>query len=724
MGHRDMIWSRHQPAQLLAWGIRFFLAAALTATQTPGDYAPFALGCVAACGPGAGGIAALLGAGVGAVLFLDFSGALPFLAAAILIFTTAAAFQGLKLLEGPLFHPLAGAGLFLAVSGIYVLQSLSPLRNLAPCLAATALVGISAWYYQPLLQAGGERPEPDSLLFLAGSILLALVDVELAGVSVGRSLLCLLLAYTAYQRGAMTGVAAGLGAGLAADFCSGRGGVLFGAAYGLAGLLAGSRSSGRRIWAALAFWGAAALAALPAGLSTPLLPEAAVGAVLFLMLPGRAFGGKRVMRGETPEFPAALEGMRAQLTRMAAALRALYDSMGRAAPVSTEENPAVVFDRAAEKVCRGCALCELCWQKEYTGTFNALNDATPFLLERGRALAKDFPSYFADRCIHLPDFLTAVNGELSAFLLRRQYRRQLEETRRSARGQYAQLSELLTATAAGLGEVRATAGEADLCRIGAALRPKEGETVCGDTVVSFRTEGGLLCLLLADGMGSGEAARRESALTCRLLEQFLQAGIEPEAAMKTLNAAMALRGAETGSFTTIDLITCRPETGEAAFFKYGAAPSYVKKGGTVRRITGGTLPAGLRGGAAAPDVTRATLEPGSFAVMVSDGVADPGRDEWLQNLLAGWDGEDPQTLAGLILSESVRRENLQDDCGVQVLYLSRESGVKRCERRYKFSRAETKWNHLNSVRGRRRKADGERHFQTGRGGGFPGPAFF
>lgn len=52
-------------------------------------------------------------------------------------------------------------------------------------------------------------------------------------------------------------------------------------------------------------------------------------------------------------------------------------------------------------------------------------------------------------------------------------------------------------------------------------------------MVSFRTEGGLLCLLLADGMGSGEAARRESALTCRLLEQFLQAGIEPEAAMKT-----------------------------------------------------------------------------------------------------------------------------------------------------------------------------------------------
>ena len=678
MEYRELIRGRQQAARPLAWGIRFFLTAALTASQTPGDYAPFALGCVAACGPGAEGIAALLGAGVGAVLFLDFAAALPFLAAAILIFTTAAAFQGLKLLDGPWFHPLAGAGLFLAVSGIYVLQSLSPLRDLGPCLAGTVLVGLSAWYYQPLLQAKQERLEPDSLLFLAGSILLALVDVELAGLSIGRVLLCLLLAYTAYQRGAMAGAAAGLGAGLAADFCSGTGGVLFGAAYGLAGLLAGSRSGGRRIWAALAFWGAALLAALPAGLATPLLPEAAAGAVLFLLLPGRVFGGKRMKRAQPAEFPAALEGMRAQLTRLSAALRDLYDSMGRSAPVSTEENPAVVFDRAAEKVCRGCALCELCWQKEYTGTFNALNDATPYLMERGRALAKDFPGYFADRCIHLPDFLTAVNGELSAFLLRRQYRRQLEETRRSAKGQYAQLSELLTATAAGLGEVRATAaGTAAECRIGAALRPKEGETVCGDTVVSFRTETGLLCLLLADGMGSGESARRESALTCRLLEQFLEAGIEPEAAMKTLNSAMALRGADTGSFTTIDLLTCRPETGELAFYKYGAAPSYLKKGGTVRRITGGSLPAGLRGGTAAPDVTRVSLEPGSFAVMISDGVADPGRDEWLQDLLAGWEGEDPQTLAGLILSESIRRENLQDDCGVQVLYRSREGSVKK-----------------------------------------------
>ncbi len=66
--------------------------------------------------------------------------------------------------------------------------------------------------------------------------------------------------------------------------------------------------------------------------------------------------------------------------------------------------------------------------------------------------------------------------------------------------------------------------------------------VCGDTMEAFRTESGVWCLLLADGMGSGDAARRESSLTCRLLRQFLEADIQPEAALTTLNSAMALRG--------------------------------------------------------------------------------------------------------------------------------------------------------------------------------------
>ena len=680
MEHGPIIWERRQTVRLLEGGIRFFLAAALTASQTAGGYAPFALGLVAAAGPGLPGGMALAGTAAGAMLFLDFAQALPHMAIAILIVTAAISFRGSALLGTPRAGALTAAGLSLVVHGIYVAQSLAPLEGIAPCVAASCLTGVSAWFFRPLLQLERGEELRRGVLFLTAALLLGLQDLELLGLSLGRAALCTLLAYAAVDLGAAAGAALGLGLGLVTDLCAGSGGV-FTAGFGLAGLVTGRWQGGRRASAAGAFLLAVLGALLPVEdpFSQPLLVEAMLGMAVFLLLPGRLFGGKRIKR---PALSDNAQGgqLKERLTKAAGALRELYDSMGRTPPPSTEENPAVIFDRAAERVCRGCALCALCWQKEYTGTFNALNDATPYLLERGRALAKDFPRYFADRCIHLPDYLTAVNGELSAFLLRRQYRRQLEETRRSARGQYAQLSELLTATAAGLGEaVPVSGGGAAPCRVGAALRPKEGESVCGDTLVSFQREDGVWCLLLADGMGSGEDARKESALTCRLLRQFLEAGIEPEAALKTLNSAMALRGAETGSFTTIDLCTFDPTAGEAAFYKYGAAPSYLKKGGSVRRVTGGSLPAGLRGTPAAPDVTTVHLEPGSFAVMISDGVADPGRDEWLLDLLAGWEGEDPQVLAGLILTESIRREHLADDCGIQVLY--RPVGEKNPSRR-------------------------------------------
>lgn len=698
MAHGQLTLERKR--RTLNLGVRFFLSAALSASQTAGGCAPFALGWIAAAGPGLEGIAALAGAAVGAALFLDFIDALPFLAVAVLIVTASTALAGTWLLAKPRRAALTAVGLFVTVEGIYILQSLSPLAQLEESLTAAGLLGASALLFHPLLQESWGQGTTDSqglatgqsladsLVFLSGVLLTAVEDIEFLGFSPARAALCLLAALAAYDRGPGAGAALGLGLGLTAELCGSY--LPLTAVLGLAGLAAGSCQGRHRAAAAAAFLAASAAAALAEGELLPLLAEAAAGMILFLALPGRLVTGKRVRPAISPspptdrtEIPWQKESpapwrkesswqedppapWRKRLNRAAAALRDLYDSMGRSAPANSDENPAILFDRSAEKVCRGCALCELCWQRDYTGTFNAMNDATPYLLERGRALPKDFPDYFSKRCIHFPELLSAINTELSAFLLRRQYRRQLEETRRSAQGQYAQLSELLTATAAAL-ESAAPAMAADRpCRVGAALRPKQGETVCGDTVSSFRTDRGLWCLVLADGMGSGEAARKESALICRLLQQFLEAGVAPEAALKTLNSAMALRGADTGSFTTVDLCVYDPGAREAAFYKFGAAPSYLKRGGVVRRITGSSLPVGLQG--TPPDVTRTPLAPGGFAIMVSDGVADPTADEWLLDLLAGWTGDDPQDLAGSILAESVRRERLRDDCGIQVLY--------------------------------------------------------
>ena len=576
---------------------------------------------------------------------------------------------------------LTAAGLFLAVGSIYVIQSLSPMDHLTPCVAAAGLTGASAWFFQPLLKPVDRPTMADGVLFLAGALLLALTDLELLGLSLGRVLLCVLLAYTAYERGPVAGASAGLGLGLTADLCAGTGSGIFTAGLGLAGLMAGSRTGRRRSSAALAFLLAALAALLPSRepLAQPLLLESAIGAGLFLMLPGRLFGGKR-LAAEKPEADAAeteeaeRSTARRRLSATALALRELYDSLMRT-PKAEDENPAMIFDRAAERVCRGCSLRTICWERDYAKTYNALNDATPALLTQGRGRGGDFPSYFTDRCIRFPSFLSAVNSELSAFLLRRQYRGRLADTRAQAAGQYAQLSELLSGAAETL-EVQPTAAETLLTyRVGAALRPKEGENVSGDSVTHFETEDGRLCLLLSDGMGCGEEARRESALAVRLLERFLRAGVETSGALKTLNSALTLRAEVSESFTTIDLLTLSLRDGAAEVYKYGAAPSYVKRGARVRRITGSCLPAGLQSADTRPETTGFTLEKGSFFVMLSDGVADVNDDGWLMALLEKFQGDDPQALASAILAAGRERRGGDDDCAVLALYRDKDGGA-------------------------------------------------
>lgn len=359
------------------------------------------------------------------------------------------------------------------------------------------------------------------------------------------------------------------------------------------------------------------------------------------------------------------ERLRERLRMSAAALRSVYESISL--PQSKpEENPAVIFDRAAEVVCRGCALREVCWNKEYISTFNAFNDATPAMLERGRAESGDFALHFASRCIHFPQLLAAINTEVSAHLLRRQYRRRLEEERKRTCGQYAQLSEMVAETLSAAEPARPE--QEMLFDVAMGSAAKEGQRVCGDSVTYFHG-GGRLHLVLSDGMGSGREAQRESRLALRLIEQFLAAGIQPESALRTLNAALNLRGDESGSFTTVDLLSVDLGSGAAELLKYGAAPTYIKRSGAVRRLTGTALPAGLQEpGSSVPPVSF-PLEEETFVLMVSDGVADSGEDQWLQDLLAGWQGDNPHVLVSLVLRECALRRKGEDDCSALCLYL-------------------------------------------------------
>ncbi|MBQ9413334.1 MAG: SpoIIE family protein phosphatase [Oscillospiraceae bacterium] len=201
--------------------------------------------------------------------------------------------------------------------------------------------------------------------------------------------------------------------------------------------------------------------------------------------------------------------------------------------------------------------------------------------------------------------------------------------------------------------------------VGIASLKKKGETVSGDRGTYFKTDQGVLCVILSDGMGSGENAARESVAVVRILERFLRAGVDPAVAMKMLNSMLLLKNQENLGFATVDLMCVDLFTGEASFYKYGAAPSYIRTGKTVRRIRTETMAAGLLAGdEALPDLVRLRLKPGSLALIASDGVVTESSDGWLRTLLTDCDGADTKALAKDALQGALRQYGPGDDMTV------------------------------------------------------------
>ena len=63
--------------------------------------------------------------------------------------------------------------------------------------------------------------------------------------------------------------------------------------------------------------------------------------------------------------------------------------------------------------------------------------------------------------------------------------------------------------------------------------------------------------------------------------------------MELLNSVMLLKNQDGWGYATVDLMCIDLFTGHTGFYKYGAAPSYIRTGKTVRRVRGAAMAAGI-----------------------------------------------------------------------------------------------------------------------------------
>ncbi len=202
---------------------------------------------------------------------------------------------------------------------------------------------------------------------------------------------------------------------------------------------------------------------------------------------------------------------------------------------------------------------------------------------------------------------------------------------------------------------------------------KDGQQISGDNFSQMELKNGQMLMMLADGMGSGEEASRQSEQLVDLLEEMLEAGFRKESAIEILNELIAMQG-QGERFTTLDLCMLDLYSGVGEFLKMGAATTFIKRGEWIESIQSTTLPVGIREQTEL-DAIRKKFYHGDMVVMISDGVLDgiifENKEECLKEILLDITTQNPQDFADQIM-EHISKINggvLRDDATVLVLGL-------------------------------------------------------
>ncbi|MBE6644129.1 MAG: hypothetical protein E7612_01965 [Ruminococcaceae bacterium] len=190
------------------------------------------------------------------------------------------------------------------------------------------------------------------------------------------------------------------------------------------------------------------------------------------------------------------------------------------------------------------------------------------------------------------------------------------------------------------------------------------EEISGDTAISFESCDGHFYSLIADGMGSGDAAHITSHFTAEFLSRMLDSSCTKNTAFHILNHIIKSRNEECSS--SVDLFDFDLMTGDALFFKCGAAPSYVKRNNSIFRIRSETAPLGLLKTLDAERI-RVEVKSGDYIVMLSDGVSQSTEDSaWLLEFLAKEPTVDIREYAEEILTSAIEHSSGCDDMSVSV----------------------------------------------------------
>ena len=744
----------------LIYPVNFVAAYIISQGIILGSTSPFGLAFSAASGAAQGSVFALLGTTLGYLSVLDKINSLKYIACIILIYTAHFVFKGTSLSRKRFFAPCSVFVPTFCINLVFLADGGFQLFDTAVAISELTLSTACAYLFTRLRNFKKQESFSSPVFVLAiltfvSSLLIALSEIMLLGfVSLGSVLAAAVVSISGFAGGARAGCITGAVIGCVISLSSGSADCCM--LYSLIGIISGIFSKkGRFICATSVFVTSASISAWlsPQNLLRSAF-EFAVATVIFLLFcDGFQKKTKHLFAVKAVNRDIHLRSYASErLSLVGDAFRSLggmLRDVSPKAPTTQDINLSSAFDRTANLLCKKCTLAKICWERDYSATKTALNDAGNAVKSSGELRVSDLPVYFSSRCIHIEKFITTTNRELLLMRCNHRIKNKTTESKRLLCKQYTDVADIFSSLASDISENAKNDENAELAisdlltsrgilcdvavyrdaeahvnihlcgrdlsdiyenfdkyqkpfcealgthvdtpkftqgkqlddilireaptyhaKMSAAVHRRAGSERSGDSGSFFKPANGKLAVILSDGMGSGRDAASESTAAISLLENLLKSGISPKSALNALSSALILKTEQTGTFATLDLMYTDMFTGNADFFKFGSAPTYIKRGRHIRRITSSALPAGITTeNSVSADSTSISLIAGDFVIMASDGVADGKDDEWLIEALSAAEDASPKALADKLLAHALAKYGRADDMTVVVIVI-------------------------------------------------------
>ena len=202
---------------------------------------------------------------------------------------------------------------------------------------------------------------------------------------------------------------------------------------------------------------------------------------------------------------------------------------------------------------------------------------------------------------------------------------------------------------------------------------RDGHILCGDNYTYMDINDGKYMVAISDGLGKGKKAYEESYITIDILEKMMDAKIDDEIVINTINNMLLLKSSDEEMFSTLDLGIIDLKRGILETIKMGACSTYIKRSEEdIDLISSSSLPVGILSDIKL-DRKTTKVKYGDYIVMVSDGILDAGKnknlgDNWLIYFLKQIKTTNPKEIANLILDRAleIQEGSVEDDMTVLV----------------------------------------------------------